>query len=150
MNLLDRLFRTQKHVSAKQLLLGREIDYEHIKRCPWKEDITIERSSHVEGGAFGSIEGRHYHSVICSADGPNPDGASFHHGWIGYWRNFSSFGEANEFAAALWEKILELTGLEVPVYASGKDKNAHAGWCLSERKTRPKGIRPDQLPVTFK
>ena|SRR3990167_6093278 len=155
MNLLDLLFRITKYMGAPPhtdggLLLGLKVDYGRIKRCPWKKDITIDRSSFVGGGHFDTIKGTHYHSVSCSADGPNPDGVTMHHGYIGYWPNFSSFEEANKFAGALSEKIRELTGFEVPIYASSKDKNAHAGWCMSEGKTRPKGIRPDQLPVTFK
>src|SRR3990172_3203600 len=124
MTLIDRLFRTAKYLGAplqtdRKLLLGLEVDYGRIKRCPWKADITIERSSFVGGGNFDTVKGAHYHSVSCSADGPNPDGITMHHGYIGYWPDFSSFEEANAFADALSEKIRDLTGFEVPLSASG-------------------------------
>ena len=117
--------------------------------CPWPEDTTIERSSFISSGEFGGVKGEERHTVYCSADGPNLEG-SFHHAQVGFWNDFKSFEEANAFALKLWEKIKSLTGQEVPVYASGKDQNDHASWCMGERKARPKGIHPKDLPVSFK
>ncbi len=122
---------------------------ESIVWCPWKEDINIERSSFISSGEYGSIKGEECHTVSCSADGPNSDGTTFHRGSIGHWGDFPSFEEANAFALTLWLKIKELTGVEVRVYASGKDKNAHAKWCMHGRKTRPRGIHPQDLPRDF-
>ena len=113
----------------------------YIRQCPWPEDITIDRTSWV-------IDGEIHHSVTCDADGPNGDG-SFHHGWIGYWSDFKSFEEANDFVVVLWSKIRELTEVSAPVYVSGAEKNAHAGWCMGEGGERPPGRRPIGLPTTF-
>ena len=124
---------------------------DYILGCPWKADINIDRTSFKGGGSFGTIKGQAYHSVSCSADGPNNDeGKTFHHSSIGYWRDFPSFESANAFVAELHNRIKELVGVDVPVYASNKDKNDHARWCMGEIKRRPKGIRPEELPITFK
>ena len=122
-----------------------------ILRCPWKADISIGRTSWKGSGKFDSIKGQAYHSVDCAADGPNNDlRKTFHHGSIGYWHDFPSFESANAFAAELHNRIKELVGIDVPVYASNKDKNNHARWCMGKIKRRPKGIRSEELPITFK
>ena len=122
-----------------------------VRRCPWKNDIYIERSSHIGTGEYRSVKGREYHSVYCAADGPNSDeDKTFHHGSIGYWSEFQSFEEANAFALALYEQIKQWIGIEVPVYASGRETNAHAEWCIGERKERPRGQDPHRLPTTFR
>ena len=149
MNLLRRLFGIEHEHNTVPDSEPRHID--SIRRCPWKEDIFIERSSFVGVGKYGSVKGQHYHCVSCSADGPNNDPVkTFHHGFIGNWDEFSSFQEANEFASKLYDTVVELTGFAPPVYASGKDKNGHARWCMGSRKTRPEGIHPKNLPTTFK
>ena len=152
MNLLRRLFRIG-HEQETKPEAEPEAEPGHmgyIRRCLWKKDIFIERSSFVGRGKYGAVKGKHYHTVTCAADGPNNDpGKTFHHGFIGNWDEFSSFQEANEFASKLYDKVIELTGFTPPVYASGKDKNGHAGWCMGTRKTRPKGIHPKDLPITF-
>jgi hypothetical protein len=139
LNALRNIFRSKKT----------EEPDERIKRCPWKEDIYIDRSSWIGSGAYDSVKGQEYHSVICAADGPNSD-KTMHHAYIGYWPDFDSFQSANEFAGTLWNRIVELVGIEVPVYVGHKDQVAHAGWCMSKRKTRPAGIHPSELPITFK
>lgn len=141
-NLLEKVFGSPPIPKVSYYL-------DRIKRCPCKKDITIERSSHIGSGTYGSIKGKAYHSVYCSADGPNGDG-SYHHGYIGFWQDFSSFEEANAFACTLYNKVIELTGYTPHIYASHKDKNAHAAWCLGKRKNRPRGIDPNALPNTFK
>ena len=124
---------------------------DRVRRCPWKSDITIDRSSHIGTGAYGSIEGQEYHTVYCSADGPNDDkDKTIHHGQIGYWSEFQSFEEANAFALELYEQIKQWIGIEVPVYASGRDQNDHASWCMGHLKERPRGEDPHRLPVTFR
>ena len=127
-----------------------EATADRILRCPWKEDITIERSSWVGSGNYDSIAEKVYHSVTCAADGPNGDKEkTFHHSSIGYWNYFSSFEEANAFAVSLESRVRALTGLTPPVYASNKDTEAHASWCMGKRKTRPRGITAAQLPTSL-
>ena len=122
-----------------------------VRRCPWKNDIYVERSSHIGSGNYGSVAGREYHNVYCAADGPNNDvGKTMHHGSIGFWQEFQSFEEANTFALALYEQIKQWIGIEVPVYASGREMNVHAEWCIGERKERPRGQDPHRLPTTFR
>lgn len=119
-----------------------------IQNSPWKDDIHIDRSSFIGSGAYNSAKGKEYHTVYCAADGPNPDG-TMHHQSIGYWKNFQSFEEANEFTTFLWDKIRDLIGRKVSVYASANDKNNHAAWCIGEKETRPSGIEPSQLSTNF-
>lgn len=124
---------------------------DYIKLCRWKDDITIERASFIGTGSYSSVKGQAYHTVSCAADGPNGDsGKTMHHAWIGHWRDFSSFEEANAFAGVLYNKVIELTGYTPHIYASRKDKEAYASWCMGKVKTRPRGIAPNALPSTFK
>jgi len=120
---------------------------QRIEQCPWKGDIYIDRSSFVGTGVYGVPKGKECHTVYCAADGPNPDGTTFHHGSIGFWNKFSSIDEANEFAVKLWRKILLIIGIPVPVYASKEDKNEHARWCMRGADARPEGVRPEELPT---
>ena len=117
----------------------RKSTVQRIERCPWKGDIHIDRSSFVGSGAYDTIEGQECHSVYCAADGPNPDGTTSHHGQIGFWKDFPSIEEANEFAVKLWKVP--------PVYALKEDKNEHARWCMHEADVRPAGTYPDELPT---
>ena len=149
MNIFSWLRRATKVEPKVEPKVSSTDDY--ILRSPWKADITIERSSWKGSGDYGSIKGQAYHSVSCAADGPNNDaGKTMHHGWIGYWMDFGSFEEANAFAVELHSRIKELVGVDAPIYASDKDLNNQARWCLGEIKRRPKGIRPEDLPTTFK
>jgi len=118
-----------------------------IERCPWKGDISIDRSSFDWRGAYDTIDGKEYHSVYCAADGPNPDGETCHHNWIGWWSDIPSIEEANEFAVRLQEKIKLITGFDAPIYALYEDKNEHARWCMHEASVRPKGTHPEELPT---
>ena len=123
---------------------------DRIRRCPWPEDIHIDRRSWIGSGEFGSIAGRAYHSVYCVSDGPNSGlGNTMHHGFIGFWPDHFSFAEANLFAFGLWEQIRRLIGREVPVYASHVDINKHVEWCMHGTGERPAGIHPRDLPTDF-
>ena len=121
----------------------------YILKSPWPQDISISRSSFIGSGAYDSVPGQHYHSVSCAADGPNPGGNTYHHGYIGYWRDFESFEAANIFAGRLQRRIEDLIGVLPPLYASGKDENDHAAWVLGDRKKRPAGITLEELPTSF-
>lgn len=122
---------------------------ERIGRCPWPNDIAIERSSFIGGGNFSTVKGQEYHSVSCAADGPNGD-KSWHHGYIGYWGDFKSFEGANEFAGALQRTIQRLVDVRAPIYASTKDKNRHSGWIMGDKRyRRPTGTSASDLPTDF-
>ena len=122
-----------------------------VRHCPWKEDIAIEVCSHIGSGAYNSVKGKHYHYVSCAADGPNNDaGKTFHHSYIGYWDYFFSFESVNVFAVNLQKLIKKEIGIEAPLYPSGKIRNMHSGWVLGERKIKPQGVKPEDLPITFK
>ena len=156
MKFLDVLFRLLgeplKGLFRKEPEFGSmEMTMDYVRRCLWKEDISIERMSFIDGGSFDAIKGKAYHSVNCCADGPNKDnGKTFHHAWIGYWDDFESFQGANTFALELREVIKNEIGIEVPIYISGKEAKAHSSWVLGKRKTRPRGHDVGNLPVTFK
>jgi len=124
---------------------------DRIRRCPWPNDIHIERSSWTGTGAYDSIAGRVYRSVACAADGPNNDAdKTFHHGYIGHWSEFISAEAANAFATKLYSDVIRITGVVPPLYVSHKDLNNHARWCMGEIKKRPVGIQPHELPVDLK
>jgi hypothetical protein len=118
---------------------------DNIRRCPWKEDIFIDRTSFVSSGAYGLAAGP-YHAVSISADGPNADGQTFHHGYIGHWGDCGIISEANELAERLCNAVAEITGRVPPIYYTEKQKNAHASWCMSGRRRRPAGVSPNRLP----
>jgi len=140
---IKNLFRLSPNQSSRP-----DID-ERILNCPWPDDITIDRSSFIGNGSYTTVAGREYHSVTCSADGPNKDSTTFHHTQLGYWGGFKSFQEANRFTIHLWGVIKSLLGTNTPVYVSGQDKNDHARWCMGEITERPIGLVPFGLPTDF-
>lgn len=146
MNFLRRFFRSKQsspQPTGKNYPLAEAL--ERIRRCPWKEDITVERCSFIANGSYGLVKGKTYHTVSISADGPNPDG-SMHHAFIGHWGDLETIQAANELAISLFAAVQVITGCTPPVYWSRKDRNSHAAWSMSERPDRPVGVDPSQLP----
>jgi hypothetical protein len=80
--------------------------------------------------------------ISAAADGPNGEGTSFHHSYMGFWE-FASKPEMDAFARRLLKTARTRLGEWPKLYIKDKDKEAHASWCLGHRKRMPAGTDVD-------
>lgn len=123
---------------------GKLIDIDRIAEVPWPDDINIEPITFIS-----SKEGKEVNYISMSADGPNADGETSHHGGMEYLPDYPDRETMLRSAADLVVLVYRITGHKPLILMTDKEKNQHAGWCMHSEDECPAGYGYDSFVEEF-
>lgn len=118
---------------------GHLVDVDRIAEVPWPDDINIQPITYT-----GPLTGEEVNYISMSADGPNADGETCHHGSMEYIPDFETQEDMLMAATDLAVLVYRITGHKPSILMTEEEKNQHAGWCMHSDE-RPEGYGYDKF-----
>ncbi len=118
---------------------GKLVDIDRIAEVPWPDDINISPITFISSKTDEEVN-----YISMSADGPNADGETCHHGSMEYLPDYPDRETMLRSAADLAVLVYRITGHKPLILMTSEDRNQHAGWCMHSGEC-PKGYGYDRF-----
>ncbi len=118
---------------------GKLVDIDGIAEVPWPDDINITPIMYISPETNKEVN-----YISMSADGPNVDGKTCHHGAMEYLPDYPDKDTMLRGAADLAVLVYRITGHKPLILMTMEERNQHAGWCMHSDKC-PEGYGYDRF-----